>query len=145
MHHRIFGLAIVAALFATLSRSQQTSPGTLAPPGESKRLLGIIPNYRTSPSLANYHPLTAAEKFKMASEDSWDRGTFAMALLFGGEGQLTNSNRAFGQGGAGFGRYVGASYGDFVIGNYMTEEFSRLSFIRIPVISGAARAAAGPA
>jgi hypothetical protein len=41
--------------------------------------------------------------------------------MFGGLGQLTNSNRSFGQGGAGFGRYFGASYGDFVIGDYMTE------------------------
>ena len=31
---------------------------------EGKRLLGIIPNYRTSPSLQNYKPLTAGEKFK---------------------------------------------------------------------------------
>jgi hypothetical protein len=88
---------------------------------ESRHLFWIIPNNRTSPSLTDYHPLTAGEKFKVASEDSWDRGTFALAVFFGGEGQLNNSNRAFGQGAAGFGRYVGASYGDFVIGNYMTE------------------------
>jgi len=88
---------------------------------ESHHLFWIIPNHRTSPSLTDYHSLTAAEKFKMAGQDSWDRGTFALGVLFGGEAQLTNSNRAFGQGAAGFGRYVGASYGDFVIGNYMTE------------------------
>ena len=121
MHHRIFGLAIVAALFATLSRSQQLSPGTLAPPRESKRLLGIIPNYRTSPSLLNYEPVTTSEKFKLASEDAFDRGTFALAALFAGESQLTNANRAFGQGVAGFGRYWAAAYGDFLIGDYMTE------------------------
>jgi hypothetical protein len=91
------------------------------PQGESKRILGIIPNYRTSPSLQNYEPLISGEKFKIASEDAFDRGTVGMAALFGGEGQLTNSNRSFGQGAAGFGRYFGASYGDFVIGDYMTE------------------------
>jgi hypothetical protein len=88
---------------------------------ESKRILGIIPNYRTSPSLTNYRPLTTREKFKVASEDSFDRGTAVLAGLFGAEAQLTNANRSFGQGAAGFGRYFGASYGDFVIGNYMTE------------------------
>jgi hypothetical protein len=88
---------------------------------ESKRLLGIIPNYRTSPSLQNYEPLTTAEKFKIASEDAFDRGTFGLALIFGAEGQLTNANRSFGQGAAGLARYWGASYGDFAIGDYMTE------------------------
>jgi hypothetical protein len=88
---------------------------------ESRHILGIIPNYRTFPSLQNYQPLTSGEKFKIASEDSLDRGTFALGALFGGLGQLTNSNKSFGQGGAGFARYFGTSYGDLLIGNYMTE------------------------
>ncbi len=134
MHHRIFGFVLIAALFATLSLSQQLSPGSLAQPAiapagdtrssplvESKRILGIIPNYRTSPSLLNYEPVTSSEKFKLASEDAFDRGTLALAAMFGGLGQLTNANRAFGQGAAGFGRYWGAAYGDLLIGDYMTE------------------------
>lgn len=60
-------------------------------------------------------------RIKLASEDALDRGTIAQAALFGGEGRLTNANRSFGQGGAGFGRYFGAAYGDLVIGDYMTE------------------------
>src|SRR5260370_42604617 len=84
-------------------------------------MLVIIPNYRNSPSLQNYEPLTTREKFKIATQDSFDRGTVILAAFFGGEGQLTNANRNFGQGGAGFARYFGASYGDFVIGDYMTE------------------------
>lgn len=88
---------------------------------ESKRILWIVPNYRTFPSLENYEPLTTGEKFKIASEDAFDRGTIALGALFGGEGQLTDANRSFGQGGAGFGRYFGAAYGDLVIGDFMTE------------------------
>ena len=57
----------------------------------------------------------------MASEDAFDRGTFILAGLFAGEAQLTNDNRAFGQGGAGFGQYYGAAYGDLLIGDYMTQ------------------------
>ena len=34
---------------------------------------------------------------------------------------MTNSNKSFGYGAAGFGRYFGTSYGDLLIGNYMTE------------------------
>ncbi len=66
-------------------------------------------------------PLTAREKFKVAAEDSFDRGTMALAVLFGAESQLTNSTPAFGQGVQGYARYLGTSYADFVIGDMMTE------------------------
>ena len=86
-----------------------------------KRIFGFIPNYRTSPSLVNYEPLTTTQKFKLATQDSFDRGTFVLAAAFAGEGQLTNSNKSFGQGAAGYGRYYGTSLADWVIGDYMTE------------------------
>jgi hypothetical protein len=118
--YRILYLGVVALLTACISPCQQVS-NDLTQEKESKRLLGIVPNYRTSASLKNYAPLTVSEKFKVASQDAFDRGTIGLAAIAGGEGQLTNSNRSFGQGGAGFGRYFGAAYGDFVIGDYMTE------------------------
>lgn len=121
MVYRVLCAAVGFGCFSFVSQCQPLIENNTQPPLESKRILGIIPNYRTSPSLQNYEPLTSAEKFKIASEDSFDRGTVGLAVLFGGEGQLTNANRSFGQGGAGFGRYFGASYGDLVIGDYMTE------------------------
>jgi hypothetical protein len=99
----------------------QEAPSDQPQEQETKRILGIIPNYRTSPSLSNYESLTVREKFKIATEDSFDRGTIVLGGLFGGYGQLTNSNQSFGQGAAGFGRYFGTAYGDLVIGDYMTE------------------------
>lgn len=105
-------------------RSDSASPcgssGQQAQP-ESKRLFGIIPNYRTSPCLQNYKPLTSREKFKIATQDATDRGTVVLALAFAGESQLNNSNRAFGQGAAGYAQYFGGAYGDLVLGDYMTE------------------------
>ncbi|MGA2595606.1 MAG: hypothetical protein ABSH09_01210 [Bryobacteraceae bacterium] len=86
-----------------------------------KRIFGFIPNYRTSPSLVNYEPLTTSQKFKLATQDSFDRGTFVLAGAFAGEAQLTNADRSFGQGAAGYGRYYGTSLADWVIGDYMTE------------------------
>jgi hypothetical protein len=117
---RIFPVGISLILTACISRCQQVSSDPTQAP-ESKRLLGIVPNYRFSPSLKDYQPMTVQEKFKVASEDAFDRGTIGLAALFAGEGQLTNANRSFGQGGAGFSRYFGAAYGDLVIGDYMTE------------------------
>lgn len=115
---RLLPACIACVLFAASCFAQEQP---IVSGAESKRILGIIPNYRTSPSLANYEPLTVREKFKVASEDALDRGTVALAALFGGEALWANSNRAFGHGGAAFGRYFGAAYGDLVIGDYMTE------------------------
>jgi hypothetical protein len=120
LNKRIACITVAVVLTTCLAPCQQpTADGTPQP--ESKRIFGIVPNYRTSPSLQNYEPLTTREKFKVASEDAFDRGTIALAAVFAGQSQLTNANRSFGQGGAGYARYFGAAYGDFVIGNYMTE------------------------
>ena len=98
-----------------------TSESPVPAESESKRIFWIIPNYRTCPTINNFETLSAREKFTIATEDSFDRGTFALAAIFGGLGQVTNSNRSFGQGVAGYAKYYGASFADFVIGDYMTE------------------------
>ncbi len=129
-------LVVILSTFAC-ARGQETqepkplSPGTLASPNtpegnnppepQQKRLFGIIPNYRTFPSLKHYQPLSPSEKFKIAVQDSFDRGTFILAAAFAGEGDLTRSNPSFGGGAAGYGRYLGTAYADFVIGDFMTE------------------------
>jgi hypothetical protein len=41
--------------------------------------------------------------------------------MFAGESQLTKAEPSFGQGAAGYGRYFGTAYADYVIGDYMTE------------------------
>jgi hypothetical protein len=111
--------------------SAPPQPGTLAdngtasesnvPQTESKRLFGIVPNYRTSPLPDPYVPISAKQKFIIGSQDAFDRGTVILAAAFAGEAQLTNANRSFGQGAAGYGRYFGTSYADYVIGDFMTE------------------------
>lgn len=120
MIKRTLCIGIAAAITACLAPCQQITADETPEP-EAKRIFGIVPNYRTSPSLLDYEPLTIGEKFKVASEDAFDRGTVALAAIFAGQAQLTNANRSFGQGGAGYGRYFGAAYGDLFIGNYMTE------------------------
>jgi len=87
----------------------------------NKRIFWIIPNYRTSPSLKDYKPITAREKFKIGEQDAFDPGTVVMAALFAGEGQITNAAPEFGQGVAGYARYFAASYADLAIADFMTE------------------------
>jgi hypothetical protein len=97
-----------------------------------KRIFGIIPNYRTAPTLKDYKPIANKEKFKLATQDSFDRGTIILSALFAGEGQLTKSTPSFGQGAPGYARYFAASYSDFAIGNYMTEAIYPTAFHQDP-------------
>jgi len=83
----------------------------------SRRLCGLL----YSPTLEEYKPITTKEKFKIATEDSFDPGTAVLAALFGGEAGLTKSTPSFGQGPSGYTRYLAASFADFTTGNYMTE------------------------
>jgi hypothetical protein len=103
-----------------VAQSEPSSSET-SPEPENKRIWGIIPNYRTSPSLKEYKPLTVKEKFTIAAQDSWDRGTFVLAAVFGGEAQYFGSSPSFGRGVAGYARYAATSYADWVVGNVMTE------------------------
>lgn len=134
-------LAICTLWMSGFSLFSQTMPGSnqTSPPGGGanrvipapvipsapeplpKRIFGIIPNYRSNPSLSDSKPLTAGEKFKLAARDSFDPGTFLLAGAAAGIAQASNSSRSYGQGMAGYGRYYGSSYGDFMIGNFMTE------------------------
>jgi len=123
-----FGLPLIVVL-ASVSWAQplfscdSTEPGVSAQPQllESKRILGIIPNNRTSPSWKDHKPLSIPEKFEIARRDSFDRGTVVLAALFAADAQLTNASPSFGQGARGYAHYFGTSYGDFVIGNYLSE------------------------
>jgi hypothetical protein len=127
--HPRFVVIIAATLFLAVSSFSQTaapatsqkSDSAKPPEASDKRLFGIIPNYRTFPTLDNYEPISIKEKFKIARDDSFDRGTIALAAAFAGEGQLTNSNPSFGQGVKGYSHYFATAYSDLVIGDFMTE------------------------
>lgn len=105
-------------LVSTVMHAQETDTSSQAGP---KRIFGVIPNYRTSPSIHPYVPLTTKQKFEIAAQDSFDRGTFVLGAAFGGEHDLTRANPSFGHGVPAYAHYFGTSYADFAIGDYMTE------------------------
>jgi hypothetical protein len=100
--------------------SSESGPVPDQPPPD-KRVLGVLPNYRTANETAVYTPITAKQKFTIASKDSFDYPLIGLAAAIAGIGQWDNSHPAFGQGMAGYGRRVGTSYADQAIGNMMTE------------------------
>jgi hypothetical protein len=110
-----------AAIRQNPESSEAQQPANAWDDRAPKRIFGIIPNYRTTPGAKDYTPLTSRQKFRIATQDSFDRGTFILSALFAGESQLTRSTPSFGNGPSGYAKYFAASYSDFVIGNYMTE------------------------
>ena len=105
-------------LLPVVSSAQESQPGS---PEEPKRLLWIIPNYRTSPPLKDYKPLTTKEKYKLAFDDALDPGTFALGAIFAAQAQWAGTTPAFGHGASAYARYFAASTTDFIVGDLMTE------------------------
>jgi hypothetical protein len=115
----VIGLALC---FGALASAQEEEGGRSAGEAEPhKRILWIIPNYRTSPTLKDYQPIGVKQKFTMAGQDAMDPGTFVLAALFAAEGQLTSSAPSFGGGISASSKYYAAALTDFVVGDLMTE------------------------
>jgi len=92
-----------------------------APP--DKRVLGVLPNYRTVNETGKYEPISTKQKLIIASKDSFD---YPLVILGGGLAaisQLANSDPSYGQGLQGYAKRLGANYADQAIGNMMTEGF----------------------
>jgi hypothetical protein len=117
------------ALLQPRLEGQSNPPLGTDPP--TKRILGVFPNYSTSPSLSPYVPISSKQKFKIASEDALDPGGIVVAATAAGIAQLLNSNRVFGQEVSGYGGYFAAAYGNHVIGDFTTEGSTPACFIRV--------------
>ena len=101
-----------------------TSPAvhSSTPEGQqTKRILGIIPNFRSVSVDAKLPPLSPGSKFKLMLQDSFDYSSFVYVGILAGVGQAQNSSPAFHQGAAGYGRYYWHSFADNLGGNLMTE------------------------
>ncbi|MDP9038287.1 MAG: hypothetical protein M3O02_03310 [Acidobacteriota bacterium] len=88
---------------------------------QTKRILGIFPNFRSVSSSAHLPPQTVKDKFVTATQDSFDYSAFVLPALLAAQGQASNSTPEFHQGAAGYGRYFWHAYTDQTIENYMVE------------------------
>jgi len=94
-------------------------PDTQAPP--DKRILGVLPNYRTANAMAVYEPLTTKQKFTIAMKDSFDWPNYIVSGAFAALYQAEDSHPSFGQGLKGYAHRYWTSYVDQSMGNLMTE------------------------
>ena len=86
---------------------------------EQQRLVGVIPNFYAS-YVPDAAPMNTKQKFGLAWKAAIDPTSFVIAGIIAGGEQANNSFPGYGQGAAGYGRRFGAAYGDFFIGNYIS-------------------------
>ena len=86
-----------------------------------KRILGVLPNYRTVQDTGDVEPIPGRRKMWIASKDTFDYPIWLLAAGFAGLYQLDNENPSFGQGVKGYFRRYGASLADQMMGNILTE------------------------
>jgi hypothetical protein len=97
-----------------------------------KRVFGVLPNYRTANSSAEFMPLTVKQKFYIGYKDSVDYPVFPLAAAFAGLAQLMDQHARFGQGVVGFAHRYGTALADQDIGNFMTESIMPSLFHQDP-------------
>lgn len=95
------------------------APVTAKP--QTKRILGIIPNFRAVSTDTKLPPQTLKEKFETTSEDSFDYSAVVIPTLLAGYNMGTKATPEFGQGAEGYGKYWWHSAVDQTTENYFVE------------------------
>jgi hypothetical protein len=138
--HFIGGAASLLAIFAlsiplaaqqsdpsasSQATQAQPAPQSQAAPEQSaqqtKRILGIIPNFRAVSADAKLPPQTAKDKFLDATHDSFDYSSVFIPAVLAGYSMARDTYPEFHQGGAGYARYLWHAAVDQTSENYMVE------------------------
>jgi hypothetical protein len=101
--------------------SNAATANSPAGPQQTKRILFVIPNFRSVSADVKLPPTTSKEKFKIFLEDSFDYSAFVEVAILAGLGESKTSEPAFHGGAPGYARYYWHSFADNTDGNLMTE------------------------
>jgi len=105
---------------ASSSAPAAQSPGN-AEPQQTKRIMGVLPNFGAVSAHTQLPPLSTREKFKLATEDSVDYSAFIWAGVLAGQGMALRAYPEFHNGIAGYGRYYWREFVNQASGAYFTE------------------------
>jgi hypothetical protein len=100
---------------------QTTNPDVVSPNGtqQTKRILGIVPNFRSVSADTKLPPMSAKDKFIIAGKDTFDYSSFFIAGIQAGISMNGESYPEFHQGLKGYGRYYWHTLADTVDENFM--------------------------
>jgi len=104
----------------TLKKPIQQNPVSTRNP-QTKRILGIIPNFRSVSTDEKLPPMSVKEKFLTATDDSFDYSSVFVPAVLAAYSMGTNATPEFGQGAAGYGQYFWHTALDQTSENYMVE------------------------
>lgn len=99
---------------------QATTPAATAPadPQQTKRILGVMPNFRSVSADTKLPPQTVKEKFTSAGHDTFDYSSFLLAAAQAGFSMYGKSYPEFHQGVVGYGRYYWHTLADTADENF---------------------------
>jgi len=100
------------------SRSTQSADDSQGQ--QTKRILGIVPNFQAVSANTHLPPLSPKQKFWLATEGSFDYSSFISVGIQAAIEQATKTYPEFHQGGAGYGRYYWHTFADSGVENYLT-------------------------
>ncbi len=98
----------------------QSQPADARPP-QTKRILGIAPNFRAVNTDEKLPPQTVKEKFMDATRDSFDYSSIVIPAVVASYSMAANNYPEFHQGAAGYARYFWHSAVDQTSENYWVE------------------------
>jgi hypothetical protein len=103
------------------SPQSTTNPDAVSANGtqQTKRVLGIIPNFSSVSADTKLPPQTPKEKLILAAKNSFDYSSFLVAGIQAGFSMSGNSYPEFHQGAAGYGRYFWHTLADTASENFM--------------------------
>jgi hypothetical protein len=105
-----------------VSQNQSAQSAQASPPGQqTKRILGIVPNFRAVSADQKLPPETVKDKFVGATLDSFDYSSIFFPAVIAAYNLGGNKDPELGEGAAGFGRYFWRSAVDQTSENYMVE------------------------
>jgi hypothetical protein len=88
---------------------------------QTKRILGIVPNFRAVSTDEELPPQTVKDKFMDATQDSFDYSSVLLPGVIAAYSMATDATPEFHQGAAGYARYLWHAATDQTIENYMVE------------------------
>jgi hypothetical protein len=88
---------------------------------QPKRIMGVLPNFRSVTAGANVPKETTREKLVTATEDNYDYTSLFFAVFIAADSFATKSTPEFHQGAAGFARYYWHTVADQSVENYFVE------------------------
>lgn len=106
--------------------TQYTAKGPFNPanggqPKQTKRILGIVPNFRAVSADTQLPSQSVREKFISTAQQSFDYSSIVFSMLLAADAQIQNSTPQFRQGAPGYARYFWHTYADQTDENFFVQ------------------------